>query len=87
MRPAFGIAVVLAASALAVVSGGPLRERLPAGGIDALTALAGAGMGAGGLMTLDDVGTASWIAAPVLIAVIAPLHVRALFARGGPLRT
>ena len=50
-------------------------------------ALAGAGIGVGGLLLLDDVGTASWIAAPAVLAVVAPLHVRALFARGGPFRT
>jgi hypothetical protein len=87
MHPAAGIAIVLAASMLVLVTGGRLRARLPQPAIDALMALAGAGIGAGGLMTLDGVGTASWIVAPAILAVIAPLHVRALFAREGPFRT
>ena len=72
---------------LAIVTGGWLRTTLPRPATDALMALAGAGIGVGGLLLLDDVGTASWIAAPVVLAVVAPLHVRALFARGGPFRT
>lgn len=52
-----------------------------------LMAIAGAGIGAGGLLFLDDVGTASWVAAPAVLALIAVLHVRALFAREGPFRT
>jgi hypothetical protein len=87
MHPAVGIAIIVASSVLAVVTGGPLRASLPRTAIDGLMALAGAGLGVGGLMTLDDVGTASWIAAPLVLAAIAPLHVRALFANGGPFRT
>jgi hypothetical protein len=87
MRSEVGIAIVLVASVLAVVAGVRLRVRLPQRAIDALMALAGAGIGVGGLMTLDDVGTASWIVAPVILAAIALLHVRALFAREGPFRT
>ena len=50
-------------------------------------ALAGAGIGAGGLLMFDDVSLGSWIAAPALVALIALLHVRALFAGEGPFRT
>jgi len=39
------------------------------------------------LLMLEGVNTASWIAGPAMLAVIAPLNVRALFARGGPFRT
>jgi hypothetical protein len=87
MHPAAGIALVLVAGVLAIVTGGWLRLMLPRPATDALMALAGAGIGVGGLLLLDDVGTASWIAAPAILAVVAPLHVRALFARGGPFRT
>jgi hypothetical protein len=87
MHPAAGIAIVVAASVLAGVVGGGLRTRLPQPATDLLMALAGAGIGIGGLMTLDGVGTASWIVAPAILAVIAPLHVRALFAGEGPFRT
>jgi hypothetical protein len=87
MHPETGIAMLLAASALAVVTAGRLRALLPRPAGDALMAVAGAGIGAGGLMMLHDVGRASWIAAPAVLALIAPLHMRALFARGGPFRT
>ncbi len=87
MHPAAGIAIVLASSMLASVTGGWLRALLPQPAVDALMALAGAGIGAGGLLFLDDVGTASWVVAPAVLALIAVLHVRALFAREGPFRT
>lgn len=87
MNAAGGIAIILAGSVLAVLIGGWLRALLPAPAIDALMALAGAGIGVGGLLMLDNVETASWIAAPAVLALIAPLHLRALFAREGPFRT
>jgi hypothetical protein len=87
MHPTAGIALILAAGVFAIVTGGWLRLTLPRPATDALMALAGAGIGVGGLLLLDDVGTASWIAAPAVLAIVAPLHVRALFARGGPFRT
>lgn len=79
--------IVLIASGFAVVTAGRLRAWLPRPAIDGMMALAGAGIGVGGLLILDDVGTASWIAAPAVLALIAPLHVRALFGREGPFRT
>ena len=84
MRQAAGIAIMLVASVSAAIVGGPLRERLSGYWLDGLMALAGAGIGAGGLLMFDDVGAGSWIAAPTLVAVIALLHVRALFAGKGP---
>jgi hypothetical protein len=87
MRSQAGIAIVVVASVLAVVTAVRLRVRLPQRAVDALMALAGAGIGVGGLMRLDGVGTASWIMAPAILAIIAILHVRALFADQGPFRT
>ena len=87
MHPAAGVVVIVVGSALALLVGGWLRTTLPPAAIDALMALAGALIAVGGLLMLDDVNTASWIAGPVMLAVIAPLNVRALFARGGPFRT
>ncbi|MEO8424308.1 MAG: hypothetical protein ABI595_10440 [Actinomycetota bacterium] len=87
MRSGFGVAIIAVASVLAVATGLRLRTLLPVPAIDAMMALAGAGLGVGGLMTLDDVGAASWIVAPAVLAAIALLHVRALFAREGPFRT
>jgi hypothetical protein len=87
MHPVAGISIVVVASVLAVVTGGWLRTRLPQPAVDLLMAVAGAGIGVGGLMTLDDVGPASWIVAPTILALIALLQARALFAREGPFRT
>jgi hypothetical protein len=87
MHQGAGVAVIVLGSALALFVGGWLRTSLPPTAVDALMALAGALIAAGGLLMLDDVNTASWIAGPVMLAVIAPLNVRALFARGGPFRT
>jgi hypothetical protein len=87
MHPAAGIAVIIAGSALALLVGGWLRTRLPWAAVDALMASAGALVGVGGLLMLDGVSTASWIAGPVALALVAPLNVRALFARAGPFRT
>ena len=87
MHPAAGVVVIVVGSALALLVGGWLRTTLPPAATDALMALAGALIAVGGLLMLDDVNTASWIAGPVMLAVIAPLNVRALFARGGPFRT
>jgi hypothetical protein len=87
MHPAAGIAVIAVSGVVAIIVGGPLRRALPRPAVDALMALAGAGLGIGGLLTLDDVGSASWIAAPFALAIVGPLHVRALFAGDGPFRT
>jgi hypothetical protein len=82
-----GIAIDVVAGALALVTGGRLRTLLPQPAVHALMALAGAGLGVGGLLMLHQVSAASWIAAPVVLASVAPLHVRALFAGEGPFRT
>jgi hypothetical protein len=87
MHPVAGVVVIVVGSVLALLVGGWLRTTLPRAATDALMALAGVLIAVGGLLMLDDVNTASWIAGPVMLAVIAPLNVRALFARGGPFRT
>ena len=87
MYPAAGSAILVTASALALVTAGWLRPRLPRPAIDATMALAGGGIGVGGLLFRHDVGPSSWIVGPLLLAVIALLHVRALFGGEGPFRT
>lgn len=64
-----------------------LRERLRRAWIDALVVLGGVGVAVGGLLFLDDVGLASWVVAPTLMAAGAFGQWRLLFAPGGPLRT
>lgn len=79
--------ILVASIVLALATGGWLRTRLARPAVDALMAIAGGGIGVAGLLMLDDVRTASWITAPAVLALIAPLHVRALFAGDGPFRT
>ena len=87
MHPAAGFAILVTASVLALVTAGWLRTRLPRTATDATMALAGAGVGLGGLFLRHDVGLSSWVVGPVLVGVIALLHVRALFGGKGPFRT
>jgi hypothetical protein len=55
--------------------------------LDVLLAVGGAGIGVGGLLLLSDVELASWVVAPILLAIAAIAHVRVLFAGQGPFRT
>lgn len=87
MNPAAGSAVI-ALSAVAIVAVSlVVRSRGPGPVTDLGLGVAGAALAAGGLLWLDDVGTWSWVAAPAGFAVMTPVHVRALFAGAGPLRT
>ena len=86
MHQTIAIAVLVGASILGVAVALPLRPRLDPRVRDALMALAGAGLGVSGLLLQSDVEPGSWVVAPVLLAIVAPLQVRALFARGGPYR-
>ena len=86
MRTTIAVVVLVVASGLALAVVLPLRERLRPWIRDALLALAGAGLGVGGLLLQTDVELGSWIVAPLLLGIVTPLQVRALFARGGPYR-
>jgi uncharacterized membrane protein YeaQ/YmgE (transglycosylase-associated protein family) len=79
------IVVALATGALAAAVWG--RERLARGTLDAVLGVAGACVGVGGLLIVGDAGLASWIVAPIVLAVGAVAQERVLFADGGPLRT
>lgn len=63
------------------------RQRYANGVVDALLGVEGAALGIGGLLLVDDVGVGSWVLTPLALAVLAPVHVRALFAGDGPFRT
>jgi hypothetical protein len=83
-----GTALIVAAVGLLLVSALVLRPRIPRAAMDLLAALAGAGVGIGGLLLLHhDVSVASWIAAPVVLGLLSVWHVRVLFGGSGPFRT
>ncbi len=87
MSATIGAVILAICGAMAVVTALVLRTRWSARTVDVVMALAGAGMGVGGLLLLDDVSVGSWVFAPLVLAVVAPAQVRALFAGDGPLRT
>jgi hypothetical protein len=84
----FGGWVVVAVSVAALgVAAFVLRRNLSATAFASVAGAAGAGVGLGGLVVVGDVGVASWIVAPIVLAVASALQVKALFATGGPFRT
>lgn len=87
MDPVGGWTTLAASASLVAVAAVVLRRQLTRPLVDGLLALGGAGLGVGGLLLVHDVGVASWVVAPVLLAAITVLHVRLLFAGSGPLRT
>jgi hypothetical protein len=78
---------IAASAALVLIVVFTARDRLLRRWIMVLVALGGAGVGLGGLLLLDDVGPASWVAAPAVLAAAAVGQERFLFAPGGPFRT
>ena len=87
MDPVGGWTTLLAALVVLVLATFPLRTRLRPAVVNAMLALGGAGIGAGGLLFLRDVEPGSWVVAPALLAVATVAHVRFLFAGEGPFRT
>jgi hypothetical protein len=82
-----GWAVIAASAAVLVAAAFGARTRIAAAAVDALLAAAGAGLAVGGLLLVDDVEIGSWIVAPVALAALTIVHVRAMFAGSGPFRT
>ena len=78
---------LVGSAVLVLVTAFVLRARLAPRSSDALLALGGAGVGIGGLLFFDDVSVATWVIAPLFLAVGAVVHARALFAGAGPFRT
>ena len=73
-------AVVSAAVAL------PLRTRLAPRAVDIGAALGGVLVGLGAIGLTDDPSAVEWLLVPLVLAALAPLHVRLLFAGEGPRR-
>ncbi len=87
MNPVAGWTIVAASTVLTLLTVFGLRRRLALPAVDGLIAIGGAGLGIGGLLIVHDVEPGSWIVGPAAIAVLAVVHVRALFAGSGPFRT
>jgi hypothetical protein len=64
----------------------PLRTRLPRPAVEVLAAAGGALIGLGAIGLQDGASTFERVLVPVVLAALAPLHVRLLFAGEGPRR-
>jgi xanthosine utilization system XapX-like protein len=75
-----GIALLLGAGALAVITATMLRARLPKPATMALLALLGACLGAGALLVQDEpVNALNWAATLLLGSLFLPVHVWVAF--------
>ena len=86
MHTGWGIGLIVAGAALALLVAFALWLRLHAAVSVAALAAAGAAIGAGGLLVQEHAGAADWAVTVALMAAWAPLHCRVLFgrARGRP---
>ena len=78
-----GVATIVGASALGLVTVFGLWRRLPAAAAFAAVTACGVGVAVGGLLVQDDVGTASWVLAVVVLGVLTPVHARLVFGPPG----
>ena len=83
MQVGVGVALIVAASAIGALIVFGMWHRLSAGPAFGSLAVCGAGIAAGGLLVQEDVGVASWVVAPVVLAVLTPLHMRLVFGPPG----
>jgi hypothetical protein len=82
-----GWAIVVTSFAALGIALFVLRRNLSGASSAIAAGAAGVGVAVGGLVVVGDVGVASWVVAPVVLAVASVLQVKALFAPGGPFRT
>jgi hypothetical protein len=78
-----GVATIVGASALGLLTVFVLWRRLPAAAAFGVMAVCGVGLAVGALLVQDDVGTASRVVAIVALGVIAPVHARLVFGPPG----
>jgi hypothetical protein len=78
-----GVATIVGASALGLLTAFVLWRRLPPPAAYTVIAASGVGLAVGGLRLQDDVGTASWVVAVVALGVLAPVHARLVFGPPG----
>ena len=78
-----GVATIVGASVLGLLTVFVLWHRVPAAAAYALTTVWGIGVAVGGLLVQDDVGAASWVLAIAVLAVLGPVHARLVFGPPG----
>ena len=79
-----GAWIVGFSAAVALVTAFALRTRLAAGLVIALLAVAGAGVGWGGMLLQPDPSTFEFVLAVAGLALLFPAHVRIVLGRFGP---
>jgi hypothetical protein len=87
VQPWLGIVLIVVSSMVIASSPFLVRNRRSGAVFNAVLAVGGAGVGVGALLLQADVGAASWLLTPIVLAIFTVAHVRALFAEGGPFRT
>ena len=83
MSTGAGVATIVGASALGLLTVFVLWRRLPPAAAFAVIAACGVGLAVGGLLVQDEVGTASWVVAILALGVLAPVHARLVFGPPG----
>ena len=78
-----GILLIATATAVGLVDVFVLWARLPPGVVLTLLSMCGVVLGAGALLVQGNVGAANWITTLVALAVLAPIHCRAVFGPPG----
>jgi hypothetical protein len=76
--------IVAVSATLAFLTAFALRTRLPAGVVVALLAVAGAGVGWGGMLLQPDPSTFEFVLTVAVLALLFPAHVRIVLGRFGP---
>ncbi len=83
MEEGAGVLLIAAATVVGLVDVFVLWARLPAWGALAVLSVAGIALGAGALLLQGNVGAANWVITIVGLALLAPVHLRAVFGPPG----
>jgi hypothetical protein len=78
-----GVATIVGACVLGLLTVFVLWHRVSAVLAYALTTVWGIGVAVGGLLVQDDVGVASWVLAVAMLGAIGPVHARLVFGPPG----
>ncbi len=86
MEQGAGVILIAAATAVGLVDVFVLWTRLPASAALAVLSVAGIALGVGALLLQGNVGAANWVITTVGLALLGPVHLRAVFGPPGPPR-